>query len=210
MPFLSISADSQVPNLPLDKETTVSQSNLSVEDSPSKIMLTSSSTSASYYSAASVLEVNDKDNSNSSSHVINGVRTNPNNVGRTVEIAIESDETEKDYLKSVSDDYKHSNISERKDIQMGVIQEPRISVVSQRSSDTSVSTQSGYTDSVVSGYSESIVSRSTASTERSGQSDSTDMSWNANEGKSVKSKITEEVLEEESASVRYCKNQKNR
>ena len=166
-------------------------------------MLTSSSTSASYYSAASVLEVNDRDNSNSSSHVINGARTNPNESGRTVEIAIEGDEIEKDYLKRVSGDYKHSNNSDPKDIQTGMALEPRISVVSQKSSDTSVSTQSGYTDSVVSGYSESIVSRSTSSTERSGQSDSTDMSWNANDvGKTVKSKVTITPVEEESASVR--------
>lgn len=194
--------DSQVPNLPLDKETRVSQSNLSVEDSPSKVMLTSSSTSASYYSTASVLEVNDRDNSNSSSHVINGARTNPKESGRTVEIAIQGDEIENDYLKSVSGDYKHSNNSDAKDIQTGVALEPRISVVSQKSSDTSVSTQSGYTDSVVSGYSESIVSRSTVSTERSGQSDSTDMSWNADSvGKPVKSKVTIEPVEEESASL---------
>ena len=194
--------DSQVPNLPLDKETTASQSNLSVEDSPSKVMLTSSSTSASYYSTASVLEVNDKENSNSSSHVIHSVGTNPNNVGRTVEISVENDDSiEKDYIKSVSDEYKHSKIG-TSDIQMGVI-EPRVSVVSQKSSDTSFSTHSGYTDSVKSGYSESIVSQSTESTERSGQSDSTDMSWNASDGKHQKPKIVQDVVEEESESVRY-------
>ena len=175
-------------------------------------MLTSSSTSASYYSAASVLEANDRDrdrdNSNSSSHVINGTRTNPNETGRTVEIAIEGDEIELDYLKNVSGDIKHSNTTDAKDNvdNTRVTLEPRISVVSQRSSDTSVSTQSGYTDSVVSGYSESIVSRSTSSTERSsGQSDSTDSSWNADSvGKPpVKSTIVKiEPVEEESASVR--------
>ena len=202
--FFCFLVDSQVPNLPLDKDTAVSQSNLSVEDSPSKVMLTSSSTSASYYSAASVLEVNDRENSNSSSHVINSVGTNPNNVGigRTVEIAIGNGDTvEKDYLKSVSDDYKHSKIGVS-DVQMGNFEEPRVSVVSQKSSDTSFSTQSGYTDSVVSGYSESIVSHSTASTEKSGQSDSTDMSWNAAEGKHRKPEVTQEIPEEESASVR--------
>ena len=160
-------------------------------------MLTSSSTSASYYSATSVLEPNDKEHNNSSSHVINS------GIGRTVEISVEDgDDVEKEYIKSVTDEYKHSKTG-TSDIQVSVTQEqePRVSVVSQKSSDTSFSTQSGYTDSVMSGYSESIVSHSTTSTERSGQSDSTDMSWNASEGKPPKSKVVQEIVEEESESV---------
>lgn len=193
--------DSQVPNLPLDKETAVSQGNISAEGSPSKVMLTSSSTSASYYSAASVIEASERDNCNTSSHVINSVGTNSDNVGRTVEINIgNGDAIENDYLKSVSDDYKHSKTGAY-DVTLGTVQEPRVSVVSQKSSDTSFSTQSGYTDSVVSGYSESVVSHSTASTQKSGQSDSSDMSWNASDSKHPMVEVTIEKAEEESAST---------
>lgn len=164
--FLSFT-DTTIPNLPHDS------AGISPDNSPSKTMVASSSTDASYYSTVSHIETrevhqessvsaiaskSDERFSNSQTVSNNSTLHNVSNISRSdvnqfrgtvIEIAPNSPESE-------------SNIPS----------EPRRSVVSQKSADTSFSSQATST-----GYSESIVSSMEPSAVLE-QSDNTDSSVN--------------------------------
>ncbi|XP_060603224.1 phosphatidylinositol 4-phosphate 5-kinase type-1 alpha-like isoform X3 [Ruditapes philippinarum] len=158
--------DTTIPNLPHD--------NMSADNSPSKAMAASSSTETSYYSTVSHLDTRETVQESTVATVSKSEErfSNSQTVSNTSNLHNNGNISRSDVTQSRGTVIEIAPNSP--DSQSNIPSEPRVSVISNKSADTSFSSQAMST-----GYSESIISSTT--TERSseyGQSDSTNFSSN--------------------------------